>query len=58
MVLKYYRTIGCVVSLSFPYILSKIVKNIDVQADKVTLPFAQCTKAANKAKRLISVIRR
>ncbi len=38
--------------------MSKLVKDLGVQADNVFSPSAQCTEAANKAMRLIFMIRR
>ncbi len=38
--------------------VSKFVKDLGVQTDNMFSPSAQCTEAANKAKRLIIMIRR
>ncbi len=37
---------------------SKLIKDLGVQTDIMFSPFAQCTKAANKTRRLIFMIRR
>ncbi len=41
-----------------PIPVSKLVKGLGVQADNMFSPFAQCTEAAKKARRLIFMIRR
>ncbi len=62
-----HLTIGRAVPLRlsfFPYgsgtpiTVSKLVKDLGVQADNMVSPSAQCTEAANKAGRLIFMIRR
>ncbi len=65
--MHYYLTIGREVPLrlSFfpdgygtPIPVSTIVKDLGVQTDFMFSPSAQCTEAANKARRLIFMIRR
>ncbi len=41
-----------------PIPVSKLVKDLGVQTDSMLSPSAQCTEAANKARRLILMIRR
>ncbi len=62
-----YRTIGPEVPLRLSFIpdgsgtpipLSKLIKDLGVQTDNMRSPSAQCTEAANKARRLIVMIRR
>ncbi len=43
---------------STPIPVSTLVKNLGVQTDNMFSPSAQCTEAANKARRLIFMIRR
>ncbi len=40
-----------------PIPVSKLVKDLGIQTDNMFSPSAQCTEAANKAKRLILMIR-
>ncbi len=61
--MQLYLATGREVSLRLAFFLdgpgtSKLVKDLGVQADDMLSPSAQCTEAANKAGRLIFIIRR